>query len=142
MRAQRLLDPSSQPPVGFNYIDPDTGWETKQRSLFELLKHARLHREANGLPIAADFDILVETQLCKRSPGRCVHLDGLPPDTTCTHRGTEALRWEGCGTCGGVRAKIVSCALYGECSEFKHLVGVRMCALCPSRESTLTEAEK
>ncbi len=138
MRAQRLLNPDSQPPAGYAYIDPDTGWETKQGSLSELLKHARLHRTANGLPVSDDFDMLVETQLCRRSPGRCVHVDGSPLDTTCIHRGA-LVRMEGCATCGGVQAKIMACALFGECTEFKHDMGVRACWNCPSRESTLTE---
>jgi hypothetical protein len=133
----RLLDPDTQPVGGYWYLDPDTGYWTKERSLGNCIKQAKAHRIANGLPIAENFSVLVETQICSRSPGQCVNLDGSPEDMTCEHRGEE-IRREGCDTCGGVQAKIMACALWAECTLFKYDVGVRACWNCKDRKSTLS----
>lgn len=122
----------------FEYVDPFSGWVAKERALPLLFKTVRKHREANSFPVEDDLDFQVETQICQRNPGLCVNRDGSPLDSSCIHRG-ELIRWEGCETCGGVRAKIVACALHGECSEFKRDMGVRQCGLCPDRVSTLTD---
>ena len=141
MRNFRLLDPSHCPREGFPYTDPDTGYESRGKTLAAVIANARIHREANGLPVAENFAQLVETQICRLDPEQCVSLDGAPQDTTCAHRGAE-IRREGCPTCGGVQAKILACAIHGECTQFKHDVKVQRCGLCPDRVSTLTPEEK
>lgn len=141
MKYQRLLNPDSQPPVGYAFIHSENKWESKAGSLDELIRVARLHRESNNFPIAENFAQLVETQLCQRSPGRCTNLDGTPYDESCIHQG-DLIRWEGCTSCGGVRAKVLACALHGECTSFKRDIGVRQCWSCTDRVSALTgEAE-
>lgn len=140
-RHQRLLEPDRAPRDGFPYTDPDTGFTVRGKTIPALVAAATLHRNANGLKVPADFDLYVETQICELWPGKGVRRDGTPPDTTCAHRG-GFVRWEGCETCGGVRAKIVACTLHGEATEFAHDVGVRRCGLCLDRVSTLPEDEK
>lgn len=136
MRYARLLNPNEIPKNGFPYTDPDTGHTSRFLTLAGLIGVARLHREANGLPVPPDFDKIVETQICALAPDGCVNLDGSPNDASCVYRGAE-LRQEGCDTCGGVRAKIMACALHGECSLFKHDVGVQRCGDCKDRVSTV-----
>lgn len=141
MRHQRLLDPSSVPRDGFPFTDPDTGYTTLGKTIETLIANARLHRESNGLSIPDDFAFYVETQVCRMFPGRGVSRDGTPVDMTCAHRG-DVIRLEGCASCGGVQAKIRSCALHGECTEFRQEVGVRRCGLCLDRVSLLTPSEQ
>lgn len=143
MKYQRLLEPDRAPRDGFPFCDPDTGYTLYGKTIEALFAAARLHRTSNNLPIPDDFDLKVETQVCRMSPGRCVNRDGAPIDITCIHRGEETLRWEGCDTCGGVRAKIQACALFGECSQFNKSLGpIRLCGLCASRVSTLPAEEQ
>lgn len=142
MRHQRLLEPDRFPREGYPYTDPDTGWTGYGKTTEALIEVATLHRTSNGLPIPSDFALIVETQVCRQHPGRCVNRDGSPPDITCIHRG-EVVRLEGCATCGGVQAKIQACALFGECTQFsKDVGGVRRCGLCMSRVSELPDAEQ
>lgn len=136
MRHFRLLDPSAGPRDGHPYTDPDTDYTSLGKSIPLLIQAATAHRVANGLPIPHDFAQQVETQVCKMFPDRCVSLDGVVADDTCTHRGAEVRR-EGCSTCGGVQAKIMACSIHGECTLFRHDLGVRRCQLCDDRVSTL-----
>lgn len=138
MKHQRLLDPSSSPRDGFPFTDADSGYVSYGKTMESLIATARLHREANGFPIAPDFALQVETQVCRMFPGRCVNRDGSAQDLTCIHRGAE-IRREGCSTCGGVQAKIRACSIHGESTEFVKDVGVKRCGLCKDRVSTLTE---
>lgn len=140
MRHYRLLNPSQGPREGIPFVDPLTGWTSKGKTLPLLFAAAREHRESNALPIPDDFDLQIETQWCRQNPDLCVSRDGLPIDLSCAHRG-EQVRWEGCDTCGGVRAKVMACALHGECSEFKYDVGVKRCGLCQDRKSLLTDED-
>ncbi len=136
MRHFRLLDPSRAPREGHCYIDPDTAYVSFGKVLDVLIANAATHRRSNGLPVPDDFPAVVQTQICVRHPGDCVSLDGSPPDLTCAHRG-ELVRYEGCESCGGVRAKIMACAVHGEATLFKHDMGVHACALCRERVSTI-----
>lgn len=141
MRYQRLLEPDRFPREGYPYIDADTGYTLYGKTTEALVAVATLHRKSNGLPIPDNFAFIVETQVCRQHPGRCVNRDGTPPDISCRHRG-EVTRLEGCETCGGVWAKIQKCALFGECSQFSKDVGVQRCGLCRSRVSELPEGEQ
>lgn len=138
MRHLRLLEPNSSPRDGIPFKDPATGFTSYGKTLQLLFANSRLHRTANDIPIPDDFDFQIETQWCKLNPQLCIGRDGLPPDTSCLLRG-EQVRWEGCGSCGGVRAKIMACPIHGECSEFRYDVGVKQCALCADRKSAVDE---
>lgn len=139
MRYLRLLQPDNGPRDGIPYTDPRTGWTSRGKTLTALYAAARLHRESNNIPIPDDFELQIETQWCMANPDLCVGRDGLPSDTSCQYRG-ELLRWEGCSSCGGVRAKIMACSKHGECTEFKHQIGsIRRCAVCPDRKTELTD---
>jgi len=138
MRHLRLLQPDNGPREGIPYTDPVTGWTSHGKTLKSLFDTAKLHRQSNGVEIPEDFELQIETQWCMANPDLCVGRDGGPPDTSCAYRG-EQVRWEGCNTCGGVRAKIMACSLHGECTEFKHEVGVRRCSLCKDRRTLLTD---
>lgn len=141
MKHQRLLDPSRAPRDGFPFTDPDTGYTSHGKTLESLVATATLHRTANGLAMPDDFPAYVETQVCRMFPGRGVNVDGTPEDVSCQHRGIE-IRRVGCVECGGVQAKIMACAIHGECTVFRHDVGVRRCGLCLDRVSLLTPEEQ
>lgn len=148
-RHLRLLDPSHCSRDGFPFKDPATPeskFTARGKTLTALFKAARDYRTANDIAIPDDFEWQIETAICKGlPPGECVHRDGSPPDLSCAHRGEE-IRREKCDSCGGnVIAKILSCALHGECSLFKRaeqFVGVTLCATCPDRVSTLPLDER
>ena len=63
-----------------------------------------------------------------------------PADTSCIHRGTEAIDWIECKTCnnGKTKAKIVACAVHGRCTEFtKPIEGIKACAGCVDTSATM-----
>src|SRR5690606_21162574 len=133
--AQRLLDPNSGPPGGFRYFDSDTGYTVKSTNLRQLFKDAEKHRIANGLPIPENFELLIETWLCRQlPPGICVYRDGRGMGgSLCVHRG-DVVRFLKCEACGGsIKAKINACAIHGECTVFNKEIGINSCLTCPDR---------
>ena len=130
----RLLDPSHSPI--WEYIVPETGYTITGRGLGGLVVDARKHLESNGFTVPDDLQSLIETQICTRLPDPdCVETEGVR-DTSCQHRGTATTRYEECPTCCGnhIKAKIVACAVHGECSQFsKKLAGIKACWDCRER---------
>jgi hypothetical protein len=56
------------PPGGFFWIDPVTKVESKAGDFDSLLRMARAHRLANKIEIPADFNAIIEDNICKRCP--------------------------------------------------------------------------
>ena len=66
--------------------------------------------------------------------GVTIHNLPLNQSSACIHRGAEVRRAE-CTSCRGkVMAKILSCAVHGECSQFSKPLGVQQCSTCPDKK--------
>lgn len=76
-----LIDPTTVPPGGFRYTQPETKTKLTAPSLPELLVKVRDHRLANGLPLRLEWKQEVEQSLCEELPsGVCRHVYS-PRDT-------------------------------------------------------------
>lgn len=76
-----LIDPTTVPPGGFRYTQPETKTKLSAPSLPELLVKVRDHRLANNLPIRLEWKQEVEESLCNELPsGFCRHVYS-PRDT-------------------------------------------------------------
>lgn len=74
-----LLHPNQVPPGGYRYTDPDTGFQTSGLDYRQVLRRAAQHRQANHLPVPADFEAQVLTEWCKKwGPSWCKLEQDLP----------------------------------------------------------------
>lgn len=124
-----LVDPSTVPPGGFRYVQPETNTSLSAPSMPELLAKVRDHRLANKLPIPLEWKQEIEGWLCgQMPPGICRHVYGtrdipLPP----AHRPlsvAEAI----------TGAKVLGAWLFGGFSKISQEEAdqrSRTCAACP-----------
>ena len=66
----RFTDPRTEPPGGYRYKDPNTGYLSIGGTLAICIKNAEDHRRANDLAIPEDFAFQVETWICRQVGGR------------------------------------------------------------------------
>lgn len=70
MNHLRFTDPRTEPPGGYRYKDPNTGYISIGGTLAICIKNAEDHRSANDLAIPEDFAFQVETWICRQIGGR------------------------------------------------------------------------
>jgi hypothetical protein len=90
----RLVKYNEGPPDGFRFKDPIDGHWTRTVTWQDLLKEAKNHRRVNNLPIPANFDTVIEQQLCELLPPECSRSDE-PKRPNYAHRVTYTEALEG-----------------------------------------------
>lgn len=87
-----LINTSIVPPMGFRYIQPESGKTFSTPNWRLLREQVMQHRRANGFPIGTDFDAELQDWICGRIPDSGMHCYEQGRSPMPTHPGGDGIQ--------------------------------------------------